>query len=239
MRRRIERIRIHTEQIEELLELCWTADEDGLMPLDRDQLPTQLRCFLPSPIEPSDESEQEALNAMIQRGLLTAEGRRIQLSQTGRLQAQQIVRRHRLTEVLLSSVLAVSDASVESTACQVEHILNDEVTEAVCSFLGHPKSCPHGRLIPRGTCCQAERDSLQPLLIPLSQLRVGEEATVVLLHTARHDYLQRLAAFGLTPGRRLHLRQTSPALVVKVGETDLALDRQAGSEIIVRRLISR
>ena len=37
---------VHEEQIEELLELCWTAAEDGLVPLDRDRLPTQ-ECFLP------------------------------------------------------------------------------------------------------------------------------------------------------------------------------------------------
>jgi DtxR family Mn-dependent transcriptional regulator len=36
----------------------------------------------------------------------------------------------------------------------MEHIINPEVTNSICSFLGHPKSCPHGRAIPTGDCCE-------------------------------------------------------------------------------------
>jgi DtxR family Mn-dependent transcriptional regulator len=126
---------------------------------------------------------------------------------------------------------------MESTACQVEHILNPEVTEAVCTFLGHPPSCPHGRAIPRDRCCEASLAVVEPLIVPLARLRLGEEATVAFLHTKRHVYLQRLSALGLTSGRPLRLRQTQPALVVQLGETELALDSQAGEEIFVRRFL--
>jgi DtxR family Mn-dependent transcriptional regulator len=226
---------IHPEHIEELLELCWTAAEDGLVPLDRDRLPAQLLCFLPHPIEPDGDLQQETLDAMIRQGLLLAEGRRIQLSPTGTLRAQEVVRRHRLTEVLLHSILEVSEASMEATACQVEHILNPEVTEAVCAFLSHPPSCPHGRAIPKGRCCEAASTTVEPLIVPLGRLAIGEDATVAFVHTKRHAYLQRLSALGLAPGRPLRLRQRHPALVVQLGETDLALDGQAGREIFVRR----
>jgi DtxR family Mn-dependent transcriptional regulator len=64
---------------------------------------------------------------------------------------------------------------------------------------------------------------------------IGEQATVVFVHTTRHAYLQRLSTLGLVPGRRIRLRQAQPAFVVQVGETELALDTQAGSEIFVRR----
>lgn len=228
---------IHAEHVEELLELCWTAAEDGL-PLDRDGLPTQLLCFLPHPIEPSSGDQQETIDTMIAQGLLLSEGRRIQLSPAGRLQAREIVRRHRLTEVLLRNVLDVSEASMESTACQVEHILNTEVTDAVCSFLGHPPSCPHGRAIPRGACCAASVDTVEPLIVPLAHLAIGEEATVAYLYTRRPGYLSRLNTLGITPGQALRLRQTRPALVVRVGETELALDQAAGGEIFVRRKLA-
>jgi Fe2+ transport system protein FeoA len=59
---------------------------------------------------------------------------------------------------------------------------------------------------------------------------------VAFIHTPRHAYLQRLHGFGVAPGRRLRLRQTQPALVIQVGETELALDQEAGREIFVRRL---
>jgi len=225
----------HKEQMEEMLELCWTAAEDKLIPLDRDRLPTQLLCFLPHPIEPNGTLPQETIEAMLQQGLLLANGRRIQLSPAGTQHAQEVVRRHRVAEVLLHSVLQVSEESMESTACQVEHILNAEVTEAVCTFLGHPPSCPHGRAIPRGHCCEQAVRVVEPLIVPMAQLAVGEEATVVFVHTKRHAYLQRLSVLGIAPGRLLRLRQTRPALVVQIGETELALDSQAGQEIFVRR----
>lgn len=226
---------VHTESIEELLELCWTAAEDGLMPLDRDRLPSQLLCFLPHPIEPNGDLQQAVIDTMLQQGLLLAEDRRIQLSSTGTRQAQEIVRRHRVAEVLLHNVLDVSEESMESTACQVEHILNAEVTEAVCTFLGHPPSCPHGRVIPRGQCCEASRATVGPLIVSVAHLALGEEATVAFVHTKRHAYLQRLSAFGVAPGVRLRVRQMQPALILQVGQTELALDPQAGDEIFVKR----
>ena len=225
----------HREAIEELLELCWTASEDGLNWLHRDRLPAQLRCFLPHPIEPNGDQQQAALEAMVREGLLLADGDSISLSLEGAAKAQIVVRRHRLTEVLLHNVLEVSEASVESTACQVEHILNPEVTDAVCTFLGHPPSCPHGRAIPRDRCCQASLATVGPLIVPLACLSAGESSTVAFIHTTRHDYLQRLSALGVTPGRPLRLCQTRPALVIRVGETELALDTRAGQEIFVKR----
>lgn len=223
------------EQVEELLELCQTAAEDGRVPLDRDHLPVQMVCFLPSPIETGGATQQQTIDTMIQQGLLLEEQRRIRLSPAGSARAREIVRRHRLTEVLLHNVLAVSEASVESTACQAEHILNPEVTEAVCGFLGHPPTCPHGRAIPRGGCCEAQSSTVEPLILPLDRLSLGGEAMVAFIHTARHAYLQRLSALGVAPGRLIRLRQTQPTPVIQLGETELALDGQAGREIFVRR----
>ena len=224
-----------SEPMEELLELCWTAAEDGLIPLDRDHLPSQLLCFLPHPISPNGGFGQATVDAMIQQGLLFSMERRIQLSRSGEMLAKEIVRRHRLTEVLLQNVLEVSEIAAESTACQVEHILNAEVTAAVCAFLGHPPSCPHGRAIPPGPCCERARMTVEPLIVPLAKLPLGEEARVAFVHTKRHAYLQRLHAFGVAPGTRVRLCQTQPALVLQVGETQLALDTHAGQEIFVRR----
>ena len=38
-------------------------------------------------------------------------------------------------------------------ACKFEHIISPELDERICSFLGHPKTCPHGNPIPPGDCC--------------------------------------------------------------------------------------
>ena len=52
-------------------------------------------------------------------------------------------------------VLAIRDeGSIEKNACTFEHILSPEVTDRICTFLGHPRTCPHGSPIPEGDCCR-------------------------------------------------------------------------------------
>lgn len=226
------------ESLEELLELLWTAAEDGLTPLDRGQLPASLRCFVPHPIDAEGGDVQASIEEAIGRGLLdVSAGGRIQLSALGRTQAEPVIRRHRLAENLLAGVLELSEGDMESTACQMEHILSAEVTDAVCAFLGHPPACPHDRLIPRGPCCAASRNQVEPLIIPAAQLAVGDAGRVAFIHTRRPQYRRRLSQMGLVPGTIIRIRQRRPTLVLQVGHTDLALDRQAGEEIFVRRSI--
>jgi len=64
------------------------------------------------------------------------------------------VRRRRLAEVLFSSAMHLPEPEVELAACRMEHIIDPEVTNSICSFLGHPRRCPHGRPIPGGDCCE-------------------------------------------------------------------------------------
>jgi Mn-dependent DtxR family transcriptional regulator len=66
-----------------------------------------------------------------------------------------VIRRHRLAERLFTDTLSLrDDAQIESNACTFEHILSPEVTEKICTFLGHPRQCPHGSPIPPGPCCE-------------------------------------------------------------------------------------
>jgi hypothetical protein len=66
-----------------------------------------------------------------------------------------VIRRHRLAERLFMDVLSIRDeGEIESSACKFEHILSPEVTDRICTLLGHPLACPHGSPIPQGDCCQ-------------------------------------------------------------------------------------
>jgi DtxR family Mn-dependent transcriptional regulator len=50
------------------------------------------------------------------------------------------------------------EAEIEQQACKFEHVLSPDATEKICTFLAHPKTCPHGAPIPPGECClRAER----------------------------------------------------------------------------------
>jgi hypothetical protein len=78
----------------------------------------------------------------------------VELTPRGRERAGSIIRRHRLAERLFTDSLAMdSESEIEQQACKFEHILSPEATDKICTFLGHPRTCPHGALIPPGPCC--------------------------------------------------------------------------------------
>jgi putative ABC transport system ATP-binding protein len=77
-------------------------------------------------------------------------------TERGRQRATDVIRRHRLAERLFIQTFKVEDEKeVEQQACKFEHILSPEATDRICTFLGHPETCPHGSPIPRGPCCEA------------------------------------------------------------------------------------
>ncbi|NCC77761.1 MAG: hypothetical protein EOM08_15180, partial [Clostridia bacterium] len=49
---------------------------------------------------------------------------------------------------LLVDRLEIPWAHAYDQACKLEHILSDQVADALEEFLGHPATCPHGQPIP-------------------------------------------------------------------------------------------
>ncbi len=80
----------------------------------------------------------------------------VRLTESGARRARDVVRRHRLAERLFTDTFAIEDAEAHQQACRFEHIITPELDQRICSFLGHPKTCPHGNPIPPGPCCEAK-----------------------------------------------------------------------------------
>jgi putative ABC transport system ATP-binding protein len=80
----------------------------------------------------------------------------VRLTEAGSRRARDVVRRHRLAERLFTDTFAIEDAEAHQQACRFEHIITPELDQRICSFLGHPKTCPHGNPIPPGPCCEAK-----------------------------------------------------------------------------------
>jgi putative ABC transport system ATP-binding protein len=84
--------------------------------------------------------------------------RMIVFTEKGRKRAEDVIRRHRLAECLFVQTFRVqNEKEIEEQACRFEHVLSPEVTDSICSFLGHPRTCPHGSPIPAGPCCIAAK----------------------------------------------------------------------------------
>ena len=76
---------------------------------------------------------------------LTEEGERVGAS---------MMRNSRLLEVLMDSALKVEID--EEMVCGIEHHMNKQFTDALCTMLKHPRRCPHDHEIPMGECCKIE-----------------------------------------------------------------------------------
>lgn len=69
---------------------------------------------------------------------------------------------------------------------------------------------------------------------PLAELRSGATALVACLGGKNGNRQGTLSVFGFVPGAEITLLQQRPACVVRVGETELAIDADIAREILVR-----
>jgi len=74
------------------------------------------------------------------------------LTQDGERIGSSMMRNSRLLEVLMDSALKVKID--EEMVCGIEHHMNKQFTDALCTMLKHPRKCPHNHEIPMGECCK-------------------------------------------------------------------------------------
>ncbi len=214
------------EGLEDLLEAVWLRRELGQeFDLDRYRLTAV-----------GGPSLAELTRRLQEQGLLVVDGSRAVLTPAGEEQAAKVVRRHRLAERLFHDLLSTHPDETTGLACRFEHILNEEVTEAVCSLLGHPTTCPHGRHIPPGPCCRRDVREVKALVKPLTEFDPGQRARIVFIAPSIHQRLDRLASFGILPRAVVHLHQRQPSFVLRLGATEVALEKDVAREIYAIRI---
>jgi DtxR family transcriptional regulator, Mn-dependent transcriptional regulator len=214
---------------EEVLEEIWTAHEAGLA-LTIAGLAETIHAG-------RDQDWAEVTRELIGEGCVESSRGTLRLTESGQREARQVVRRHRLAEVLFHEVLDLDMSVTEAGACGLEHVLTPQATTAVCSFLGHPPVCPHGRPIPPGECCAALSRRVSSLICRLADLVPGERGKVVLVAPGHRDRWEQLADLGVTPGATLVLRQRKPSMVIEVDSTLLALEDEIAQGIYIRPLM--
>jgi len=191
-------------------------------------------------VEGSDESftepDDRTLDELLRLELVRYEEGRVMLTPAGQEQALGAVRRHRLAERLLHDIMNVHGRQVDEAACEFEHSLHRGIDEHICTLLGHPKTCPHGRPIPPGRCCGARKGTSEPAIVPLAEMRPGERGAIAYLSTTQQETMQKLMALGALPGAPVSVIQTFPSVVFQVGQTQIALDKSLAQDIYVRRI---
>jgi DtxR family Mn-dependent transcriptional regulator len=210
--------------VDELLELIYMLKESG-----GKITVEELRCK-----QEEDADVEKLLGEMVLSNLVSVNDSVVAFSESGKKEAKKLIRAHRLAERLLTDVLLIQrDQEVEKQACAMEHILNPQVVDSICTILGHPRTCPHGLGIPPGPCCRDKKRTATPAVLSLDQLRSGESGKILYVETTNHARLDKLTTFGMLPGTVVRIHQRQPSLVVVIGETQLAIDREIAQNIYV------
>ncbi len=207
--------------VDELLEAIWTCREENRAGVEE--------CLA----ETHTDVTLESLQQLADMGLAEVRAGEVFLTAGGEQAAASIIRRHRLAERLLVDVLGLTAEQSEEMACTFEHAVVPEVTDGICTLLGHPTECPHGKTIPPGQDCKAGRTEVASVLQPLSEVPCAKPVRVAYLRTRDHERLHQLLSLGFSPGTELRVHQRTPVLVVQLDQSEFALDREVAGDVYV------
>lgn len=211
-----------TEKAEEILESLWVrVMEEGHTFTDVDKLN----------VPPGDPAYAE----LTEMALIEIRDGRIYLRQEGKEEGRKVIRRYRLAERLMMDVFNIRGDQAREKACQFEHLLDEGVDTKLCTLLNHPETCPHGRKIPPGECCLAAKKTGDLGVVPLTELKSGDEGEIAYIQTEDDKKMQKLMAMGVLPGNRIRLTQSFPSYIFRVGYSEFAIDANMAREIFVRR----
>ena len=170
---------------------------------------------------------RQALTMLGRQDLVEVENDQVRLTEEGEVEANRLVRAHRLWETYLEQT-GTPEKEIHEKAHKLEHISDQATVEYLDDVLGHPISDPHGSVIP-ADAAQIRRDRE----FVCSLLRKGNRATV--------QHVGRLAeTFGFKPGDIIIMGDRADGgktwtLIAEDGR-ELKLDHQQADSLIVRML---
>jgi DtxR family transcriptional regulator, Mn-dependent transcriptional regulator len=122
------------------LRTVFELEEEGIVPM---------RARIAERLSQSGPTVSQTVARIERDGLLHLAGdRQLTLTSAGRALATRVMRKHRLAECLLVSVIGLPWEDVHVEACRWEHVISDQVERRLTGLLGYPVRCPHGNVIP-------------------------------------------------------------------------------------------
>jgi DtxR family transcriptional regulator, Mn-dependent transcriptional regulator len=217
------------------LRTVFELEEEGIVPL---------RARIAERLSQSGPTVSETVARMERDGLLRVEGdRQLALTADGRAQAMRVMRKHRLAECLLISVIGMPWEEVHIEACRWEHVISDNVERRLVELLGYPVRCPHGNVIPglselgvpddasrRADAATADGDMMM-----IAAAVPGGEHVVVrrISEQVQSDpaLMLKLKNIGIQPGREVTLAASGNGVRVTGGDRVGVVDAELPAEI--------
>ena len=119
-----------------------------------------------------------------------ADDKSLAFTETGRSEAEAIVRRHRLIERFLTDVLGIPWDEVHEEAERLEHAMSPVLEERMLAAIGDAKTCPHGHPIVEGA---REEGAL------LADVEPGASVRILRFENEAEEILHYLRGAGLHP----------------------------------------
>jgi len=214
-----------TPTIEDYLMIIYIMQREG-----RDVIAARLAEWM----NVSPPTVSMTVKRMVRDGWLAVESNQhIILTDQGRVAAAAVLRRHMLSEHLLSRVLGVPWANVHSEAGRLEHTLSDMTTERMAAVLNDPLTCPHGNPMP------GNEQYIHDLLV-LTEVAAGMPCSIVRIDEEgeeNNQLLTYLELHGLLPGTRVTVQDVMPwnqTMTLRHDERDIVLGMAAARHIHVR-----
>jgi DtxR family Mn-dependent transcriptional regulator len=163
------------------------------------------------------------------------ERRGVRLSEKGRDAARNVIRRHMLTEWLLTRMLKVPWSRTHLEAHNLEHSISGEIEERMNANLDHPQTCPHGNPLPGFEHVTAD-------WVPLTQLQPGERLILRRIHELAEDnteLIRYLEAHGLFPGAAAEVEEVlgfNQTVTLKVEGRPVTLGFKAARYLFAERV---
>ncbi|HMD46565.1 MAG TPA: metal-dependent transcriptional regulator [Acidimicrobiales bacterium] len=209
--------------LEEYLETIHGLTEEGT-PVIQARIAERLGRSAPSVSEMLDRLEDD--------GYVQRSGRVVELTSSGSVLAEKVVRKHRLAERLLVDVIGLEWHKVHREAGRWEHVISDDVEARLVELLDNPTTCPHGNPIP------GSPGAAPPPEQPLAEAEVGTKVRLqrvserVELDMSSLAYLDQ---HGFIPGASAELVQRRPdgSLVLEIAGTTLTIAPELAQRLFV------
>jgi DtxR family transcriptional regulator, Mn-dependent transcriptional regulator len=153
------------------------------------------------------------------------------LTPAGRREALQVLRAHRLVEVMMVEWMGYGWEDVDDEADRLEHVLSPEFVSRLDAQLGHPRACPHGDPIPG-----PNGEFPDVLEAPLALLAPGESATVYRVSSRNRELLAYLRELGIGPGVQIEVRTVAPfdgPLTIRVNDVERTVSLTVAQNVFV------
>lgn len=156
----------------------------------------------------------------------------VNVSEVGKKEALQIIRKHRLWEVFLVEKLSFNWDEVHEIAEQLEHIKSPLLIKRLDEFLDFPRIDPHGDPIP-----DEDGNFNIGVKIPLFEVEEGKLVIVTAVDDSDSGFLKHLDKLAISLGTKVLVKEKSTfdgSMQVEIsGKGEIFISQQVAQNLLV------